>query len=141
MRPYQFWTYILTNQSRSVLYTGITNNLAARLLEHWIGKEGCFTTRYHVYYLLWSEETKYVNNAIAREKEIKRWHRKDKEALINALNPDWDFWNTKVLGHWPPTEAQMEAVKSRWRSIGDEKLMKDKMSFQWQISREDPEQT
>ncbi len=135
MRPYQFWTYILTNKSKTVLYTGITNNLAARLIEHWIGKEGCFTTRYQVYYLIWCEETKYVNNAIEREKTLKRWHRKDKEALIKAQNPEWNFRNEDVLGHWPPTDEQAEAVKSRWNRLGEAALLEDGMSFLRQISR------
>ena len=46
MKVYRFWTYMLSNITRTVLYTGITNNLAMRLVEHWIGKDGCFTTRY-----------------------------------------------------------------------------------------------
>ncbi len=135
MRMFRFWTYILTNWNRTVLYTGITNDLATRLIEHWVGKEGCFTTRYKVHYLIWSEETKYVNNAIDREKAIKRWHRDEKESLITELNPEWTFWNEDVVGNWPPTEEQMAGVKERWRSIGEAALMKDGLSFHRQVSR------
>ena len=134
MPPYHFWTYILTNYNRTVLYTGMTNDLATRLVEHWIGKEGSFTTRYGVHYLVWSEETRYVNNAIAREKEIKRWHRAQKEELIAEQNPSWRFLNDDVLGNWPPTPEQLEAVKARWREVGEEALMKDRLSFLRQVS-------
>ncbi len=135
MRNFRFWTYILTNWSKTVLYTGITNDLATRLIEHWIGQDGCFTTRYKVYYLIWSEETKYVNNAIDREKFIKRMHRTDKEAIITEQNPEWKFWNAEVSGCWPPSEAQMAAVKERWRSVGEEALMQDSLSFFRQVSK------
>jgi putative endonuclease len=135
MRTFRFWTYILTNWNRTVLYTGITNDLATRLVEHWVGKEGCFTTRYKVHYLVWSEETKYVNNAIDREKAIKRWHRSDKESLIAELNPEWKFWNEDIVGNWPPTDEQMQIVKERWHSIGEAGLMKDGLSFHRQVSR------
>jgi len=134
MRPYRFWTYILTNYNRTVLYTGMTNDLATRLVEHWIGKEGSFTTRYGVHFLVWSEETRYVNNAIAREKEIKRWHRAQKQALIAEQNPNWRFLNADVLGNWPPTPEQEEAVKTRWREVGEAALMNDRLSFLRQVS-------
>ena len=95
----------------------MTNNLSEWLIRHHIGKEGSFCTRYQVYYLIWYEETKYVLNAIAREKEIKRYTRTQKEALINSDNSDWRFLNEEVLGNWPPTEAQIEAVKAKsWQS-------------------------
>jgi putative endonuclease len=111
MRYGIFSTYILTNNNRSILYTGVTNNLPRRLIEHWIGKAGSFTTKYHVYNLVWYEETRYVLNAIAREKEIKDWRRALKEALITGANPDWTFLNATVIGNWPPTEEQVAAVK------------------------------
>lgn len=126
MRRYRFWTYILTNWNKTVLYTGVTNDLAARLIEHWIGKEGSFTTRYKVYYLVWSEETKYILNAIDREKEIKDWIRSEKDELIKSINPAWLFWNSDVLDNWPPNAAQIEAIKERWckeeSALSDEPL-------------------
>ena len=110
-----FYTYILTNWDKTVLYTGITNNLAERLVEHWIGQEGSFTTLYKVHYLVWFETTRYVLNAIDREKKIKRCTRQQKEALITDANPKWDFHNESILGNWPPTSAQMNAVREHWR--------------------------
>ncbi len=108
-----FSTYILTNLDRTVLYTGMTNDLAARLIEHWIGKAGSFTTRYHVYFLLWHEQTKYVLNAIAAEKTIKHYTRRQKEALINAFNPNWKFLNEEILGCWPPNPEQIASITAR----------------------------
>jgi putative endonuclease len=81
--------YILTNKNRSVLYTGVTNDLERRIGEHIAGLVEGFTKRYHVNRLLWFESCRDVTNAIAREKEIKGWLREKKVALINSLNPEW----------------------------------------------------
>ena len=89
---YNFYVYILTNKTKTVLYTGITNNLKRRLQEHQEGKSN-FTSRYNVQYLLYYERFGWINKAIAREKEIKGWSRKRKEMLINESNPDWKFLN------------------------------------------------
>ena len=77
-KPY--FVYILTNQQRSVLYTGVTNDLEQRVLEHYSqrGQDASFTGKYHVSYLLYYEAHPYINNAIAREKEIKGWKRERK---------------------------------------------------------------
>jgi len=127
-----FSTYIQTNKHKTVLYTGVTNDLATRLIEHWIGKEGCFTTRYRVHFLIWSESTRYVLNAIAREKEIKKTSRYTKELLINQSNPEWEFWNKAIVGNWPPTIEQMEVVKARWRKEDAENIH-DPLSFRMQV--------
>ena len=66
-----FYNYILTNPRKSVFYTGVTKDLARRLIEHYIGTETSFTSRYSVNNLIWFETTKYILNAIHRENEIK----------------------------------------------------------------------
>ncbi len=103
MRHYNFYTYILTTSSKKVLYTGVTNNLERRLYEHYFGTENrdSFTTKYKCYYLVWFERYQYVNDAIAREKEIKGWLRSKKENLIATQNPDWRFLNADIM-EWPP---------------------------------------
>ena len=53
---------------------------------------------------MYYECTQYINNAIAREKEIKGWNRKKKEELITAFNPGWKFLNHEVLGESPPSK-------------------------------------
>jgi putative endonuclease len=100
-----FYVYIITNKTKTVLYTGRTDNLAQRLTEHWIerGKPKTFAGRYHCHYLLYFEETRYVLNSIEREKEIKGWKRSKKEELINEFNPGWKFLNEGIMG-WPPVD-------------------------------------
>jgi putative endonuclease len=99
-----FYVYIVTNYNRTVLYTGMTNNLEQRLLEHYLdrGNVKTFTGKYHAFYLVYYEKSQYVLNTIAREKEIKGWRRSKKEALINAFNPGWKFLNADIFGKWPP---------------------------------------
>src|ERR1700759_4458706 len=103
MRQYNFYTYILTNYGKKVLYTGVTNNLERRLQEHYFGtdQEESFTSKYKCYYLVWYERYQYVNHAIEREKEIKGWLRIKKIKLIEEENPDWNFLNNDIMD-WPP---------------------------------------
>jgi putative endonuclease len=96
---------MLTNKANTVLYTGITNDLEQRLVEHYTSKDNfSFTTKYHCYYLLFYEAFDYVNNAIAREKEIKGWRKQKKLELVRSFNPDFKFLNEELLGAWPPRE-------------------------------------
>jgi putative endonuclease len=99
-----YYTYILTNFTRSVLYTGVTNNLQRRLHEHYfgIGGKNSFTKRYKIFHLLYYECHKYINDAIAREKQIKDFSRKKKFELIDSFNPSREFLNAKFIGSWPP---------------------------------------
>ena len=109
-----FYTYMLTNFEMTVVYTGFTNNLASRVVEHWLGvKQDAFSHRYNVHYLVWFEETRYVLNAIAKENELKSMSRNQKDALITEFNPGWQFLNEHILGNWPPNEAQIELAKER----------------------------
>jgi len=86
---YQFWVYILFNRSH-VLYIGLTNSLRRRIFEHRKLRPGTFNTRYRITRLVYCEEFQYINNAIAREKELKHWTRAQKIALIEAANPTWE---------------------------------------------------
>jgi putative endonuclease len=101
----EYYVYITTNQTKTVLYTGRTNNLPQRITEHWLkrGTSETFTGKYHCYHLLYFEHTKYVLNAIEREKEIKGWLRTKKEALILEFNPEMKFLNSEIM-EWPPTD-------------------------------------
>jgi putative endonuclease len=80
-REHHFWVYILSSRSRN-LYTGMTNNLTHRITTHRKNVEGTHTARYNIHRLVHYEHFQCVNNAIAREKEIKRWTRAQKIALI-----------------------------------------------------------
>ena len=128
MRPYTVYsTYILTNWTKTVLYTGYTNNLPARLVEHWLKSKKSFTAAYQVCYLVWFEDTKHVLNAQALEKQIKKYTRRQKEDLINALNPQWNFLNAGILGNWPPTPEQTAAFKKArgWDKSNDTETNND----------------
>lgn len=97
-----YYVYITTNSSKTTLYVGMTNDIPSRILEHGLnaGNPETFAGKYHCFNLLYYEEFKYVNDAIAREKEIKKWRRDKKEQLINSANPEWRFLN-KELGLYP----------------------------------------
>ena len=86
---YTYHVYILTNVKRNVMYIGVTNNLENRVAQHREGKGGAFTSRYHVNTLVYAEEYQQIEEAIAREKEIKAWRRSKKDALVVASNPTW----------------------------------------------------
>ncbi len=83
-----YHVYILSNAGRIVLYIGVTNDLARRLGERRAGMANAFTSRYRAKDLLWFEPFQYVNDAIAREKQLKRWHRDWKWNLVRGANPD-----------------------------------------------------
>lgn len=100
MRDHNYFVYILTNKNRSVLYTGVTNDLEARIYQHQnsINKLS-FTWRYNCYFLIYFEHHTYIQNAIAREKQIKGWVRKRKVELIEESNPEWKFLNKEILSN------------------------------------------
>ena len=93
-----YYTYILSNTSNSVLYIGVTNNLVRRFLEHKIKiNETSFTARYSVHKLVHFECFSSIKDAIAREKQLKTWHRPWKENLIRKNNPTWDDLSPSIL--------------------------------------------
>ena len=90
MTPRRYYVYILTNTLQSVLYIGVTNDIARRLHEHKTHAIPGFTDRYNVTKLVYVEEYAQVEDAIRREKQLERWNRAKKEALINAKNATWE---------------------------------------------------
>ncbi|RXG12950.1 putative endonuclease [Leeuwenhoekiella aestuarii] len=84
-----FYTYILTNRNHTVLYIGVTSDLRKRLKQHTQKSNEGFTGKYNVEKLIYFESTPYVENAIKREKQLKKWNPAWKENLINEMNPDW----------------------------------------------------
>ena len=85
-----YYTYINTNKSHNVYYTGVTNNLLNRNSDH-KNKENknSFTAKYNVDKLVYYETFNSIYDAITREKQIKAGSRKKKIALINEMNPNW----------------------------------------------------
>ena len=94
-----YYVYILTNAHRTVLYTGVTNDLVRRVYEHkhHLDRES-FTARYNVEYLVYYEAVSNVEAAILREKQIKGWNRKHKNKLIESKNPSWADLYGSILG-------------------------------------------
>ena len=89
MRQRRYYVYILTNACATVFYTGMTNDLERRIEEHKEEVVEGFTKRYNVHRLVYYEEYTDVHDAIAREKQLKRWRRAWKIDLIRSVNPNF----------------------------------------------------
>ena len=85
-----YFVYILTNKTNSVLYIGVTNDLKRRLYEHKNGLVDGFTKRYNVHKLVYYEQTTDVYSALSREKQLKGWMRQRKNEIITKFNPQWE---------------------------------------------------
>lgn len=91
-----YYVYIITNSYRSTFYIGMTNNLKERLKQH---KENIefgnktFASKYNLEFLVYYEKFTWVQEAIAREKELKKWRREKKLNLIREFNPEFEFLN------------------------------------------------
>ena len=86
--------YFMTNKNRTTIYLGVTSNLLNRVNEHRTHKyQGSFSDKYNLECLIFYEFRPSIEEAIAREKQVKKWNRSKKEALINSQNPEWkDLW-------------------------------------------------
>ena len=83
-----YFVYIVSNKNRTTFYIGVTNDLERRAYEHANHQGSVFTQKYKLTDLLFYEESQDINEAIAREKQLKQWNRKWKIDLIKTLNPD-----------------------------------------------------
>jgi putative endonuclease len=92
MKDHHYFVYIVTNPKKTVLYTGVTNDLERRMLEHYEnrGKKETFAGKYFCYKLIYFKIFHDIKEAIEREKEIKDLSRAKKEGLIAELNPRWN---------------------------------------------------
>ena len=105
----KFYVYITTNPNGDALYVGFTNCLEERIIEHYLnrGNPETHAGKYFCYVLTYYEQFRYVNDAIAREKEIKKWRREKKEQLISSFNPERKSLNKELFGAWPPPKDEM----------------------------------
>lgn len=85
-----YHVYISTNKNNKVLYTGVTNDLFRRMYEHRNKFIGGFTRKYNVSKLVYFEEFRNINDAIAAEKKMKGWLRNKKINLIESKNSEWE---------------------------------------------------
>lgn len=104
----RFWVYIIASKT-GTLYTGMTNSLDRRVVEHKQHLVPGFTAKYHCTRLVWCEEHSDVRAAIAREKQIKGWLRAKKIALIESINPRW----ADLAEHWGREMSLKVDVRSR----------------------------
>lgn len=88
-----YFVYITTNPNKTVLYIGITNDLNRRLYQHYNsrGNNTGFASQYYCYNLLYFEAYNNPSEAIAREKQLKKWSREKKINLIKSINPNLNF--------------------------------------------------
>ena len=84
------YAYMMSNKPRGVLYTGVAAELGLRAHQHKTGAGSAFCRRYGVDRLVWCERFERIEDAIAREKQVKKWRRAWKIRLIEEMNPNWD---------------------------------------------------
>ncbi len=85
----QYYVYIMASKRNGTLYIGVTNNLIRRIHEHKNNIIRGFTQKYGVHILVYYEIHEDINEAILREKHLKKWYRKWKLKLIENENPKW----------------------------------------------------
>ncbi|HYN16408.1 MAG TPA: GIY-YIG nuclease family protein [Terriglobales bacterium] len=111
-----YYVYIMASRSLN-LYTGITNSLYRRALEHKCGEVEGFTKKYRIERLVYYETFRYVGNAIRREKQIKSWTRAKRLALIKSTNPTWqdlaEDWGKPVKLQVPRSTTPSRATAAR----------------------------
>lgn len=92
-----YYVYILANGKNGALYIGVTNNLVKRVDEHKSNLVDGFTKKYNIHQLVYYEVHQEINEAILREKQMKKWKRYWKMKLINKMNPQWeDLYNSII---------------------------------------------
>ncbi len=86
----QYFVYILASKKNGTLYIGVTNNLLKRVYEHKNNLVESFTQKYDVHNLVYYEIFRNIQDAITREKNMKKWKRKWKMEMIEQFNPNWE---------------------------------------------------
>jgi putative endonuclease len=97
----------MSNYNRRVIYTGVTNNIIRRVIEHQNGIGSSFTKRYNLNYLIYYESWGNIGGAIFREKEIKSWSRVKKINLIRSFNPQFLDLSNKLFKDFGLTAAEV----------------------------------
>ncbi len=90
MGTYSFFVYIMSTENNKVIYVGFSNDVKRRISEYKSHLNSGFTWRYNICKLVYYESFKYVDQAIKREKQLKKWNREWKDNLINKSNPGWN---------------------------------------------------
>lgn len=92
------YVYFLTNFQRTTLYIGVTNDISRRVWSHKQGKGSEFTSKYHLTVLVYAEEFDSISDVVAREKQLKNWHKEWKWNLVKSQNPRLIDWYETLRG-------------------------------------------
>ena len=103
------YVYIMSNKWRTTLYVGVTSDLERRVLEHKRGEGSNFTAKYSLKDLIYFEEGNSIEDAIAREKQLKNWEREWKMELIRNMNPELN----DLAEHWYDEELLTYEIPGR----------------------------
>jgi len=138
-KEYHFYVYITSNYQRTTFYIGFTNNIIRRVIEHKYGFGSEFTKKYELKYLVYFEKYQYVNDAIAREKEIKKWRKEKKIKLIKSVNPKMKDLSKGLFKDYGISDKQIKEcvddLKKNYRSSchfeprfyrGEKSIIRDK---------------
>ena len=107
MKQYNYYVYLLTSSENSVFYVGVTNDLIRRVIEHKIHRNDGFTNLYNVTKLVYFETFSNIEDAIKREKQVKRYKRLWKVNLVNGMNAEWN----DLSGQIGVTKEMLESAK------------------------------
>lgn len=146
-----YFVYILTNSSRRPLYVGVTNSIVRRTGEHYFEPAtNSYTEQYKLNRLVYFERFRRIGDAIAREKQLKRWSHSKKAALVESFNPKWNDLAAAWFATPGPSTASLRGsarddsgLVLRRRSLEEmeaevvrkRELLKDKMRQLRKISR------
>ncbi len=92
------YVYFLTNFRRTTIYIGVTNDINSRVWRHKLGEGSLFTSKYKLTILVYAEEYDNISDAIAREKQLKNWHKRWKWNLVKQHNPKLEDWYETLRG-------------------------------------------
>jgi putative endonuclease len=127
------YIYFMSNQHNNVLYVGVTNDIVRRVAEHKAKVNKGFTYKYNVDRLVYYELINSINDAIAREKQIKNWKREWKNDLVNDMNPTWE----DLSGSIGVDEAFVKAVSDHYEEIAGQARNDTATSMQLSQARND----
>jgi putative endonuclease len=115
--PYErrYWVYIVASNNRRTLYIGVTSDLAQRLREHRYPQttSTAFSTRYHTVHLVYYEAFDGIDEAIAREKQLKGWRREKKNVLVTKMNPRGEDLSARFEQELPEIDDSMTPEEMR----------------------------
>ena len=129
----RFFVYIMASRSLN-LYTGVTNNIYVRALQHKRGEIDGFTKRYNINRLVYYETFQYIGAAIVREKQIKGWTRAKRIALIKSMNPTWQ----DLAAEWGKRFGPMQIPRSDMSGGEAEEQTRDEASAKIEMETADP---